>query len=82
MDDKTFLGRRRDRAIATLLGYKERECDKYLPQDVSARLRKEILDEINELVDTAFDLIGSSGGWNQIYLDKIDEIHEAVANRE
>lgn len=76
MDDKTFLGRRRDRAIATLLGFKEKECDQYLPPDVQARLRKEILDQVNELVDTAFDLLGS--GMNQVYMDRLDEIYEAV----
>jgi hypothetical protein len=80
MDDKTFLGKRRDRAIATLLGFKERECDEFLPDDVSQKLRKEILDQINELCDIAFDLLGSAGGpgTNQIYLDKIDEIHEML----
>lgn len=79
MDDKTFLGKRRDRAIATLLGFKERECDEYLPDDVSQKLRKEILDQINELCDIAFDLLSSGSiGTNQIYLDKIDEIYEAL----
>lgn len=77
MDDRTFLGKRRDRAIATLLGFKERECDQFLPKDVSQRLRKEILDQFNELVDVAFDLMGSAG-LNQLYLDRIDEIHAAV----
>lgn len=78
MDDKAFLGKRRDRAIATILGFKERECDEYLPDAVAARLRKEILDQVNELIDTAFDLLGSGVGINQIYLDRIDEIHDAV----
>lgn len=76
MDDRAFLGKRRDRAIATLLSFKERECDQYLPPDVSAKLRKEILDQINELVDTAFDLLNE--GVNQIYLDRLEEIYEAV----
>ena len=76
MDDRAFLGKRRDRAIATLLSFKERECDQYLPPDVSAKLRKEILDQINELVDMAFDLLGSDV--NQLYLDRLDEILERV----
>lgn len=80
MDDKTFLGKRRDRAIATLLGFKERECDPYLPDDVSQKLRKEILDQINELCDIAFDLLSAAGGpgANQLYLDKIDEIYDKL----
>ena len=80
MDDKTFLGKRRDRTIATLLGHKERELDQYLPAEVAAKFRKEILDQVNDLVDTAFDLLGS--GMNQEYLDRIDEIYEAVIGGE
>ena len=76
MDSKVFLGKRRDRTIATLLGFKEREIDKFLPDDVSSRLRKEIMDQVNELVDTAFDLM--SPGINQDYLDRIDKIYEAL----
>lgn len=76
MDAKEFLGRRRDRAIAELLGFKEREVDYYLPDDVAARLRKEILDQVNDLTHTAFDLLGS--GFNQEFLDRIDEIYVAV----
>jgi hypothetical protein len=78
MDNKTFLGKRRDRAIATLLGFKERECDEFLPDEVSQRLRKEILDQFNELCDTAFDLIGSDVGMNQVYLDKIEQMYDLL----
>ena len=76
MDSRTFLGKRRDRAIATLLSFKEQELDEYLPVDVSIRLRKEILDQINGLIDTALDLLGP--GMNQLYLDRIDAIYETV----
>lgn len=84
MDDKEFLGKRRDRTIATLMGFKEREVDQYLPKDVSTRLRKEILDQVNGLVDTAFDLLGA--GVNQEYLDRIEAhlttIYEKVSAEE
>lgn len=76
MDSKAFLGKRRDRTIATLLSFKEREVDSYLPEDVSLRLRKAIMDQVNELVDTAFDLLGA--GMNQEYLDRIDALYEVM----
>lgn len=78
MDEKEFLAKRRNRAIATILGFKDRELDEYLPPEVSERFRKEILDQINELCDVAIDLISSSAQVNQVYLDRIDEIHAAV----
>lgn len=77
MDSKTFLGKRRDRAIAILLSFKEREVDNYLPGKVSALLRREILDQINDLVDTAFDLLSadSSGSViNEEFLDRFNDL--------
>jgi hypothetical protein len=81
MDKKAFLGKRRDRAIATLLSFKERECDHYLPPETAHKLRKEILDQINELCDTAFDLISDSDViWNEEFMDRFDELAEQIAN--
>lgn len=80
MENKQFLGKRRDRAVAILMSFKEREVDQYLPRDVSVRLRKEILDQVNDLVNTAFDLMGS--GMNQEYLDRIEKIYDAVVKEE
>lgn len=82
MDEKVFLEKRRNRAIATILGFKDRECDKYLPADVSDRLRKEVLDEINELVDVAFDLMDSTADLNREYLSRIEQIHAVVVQGE
>ena len=79
MDDKAFLGKRRDRAIATLLSFKERECDRYLPTEVSQRLRKEILDQINEVCDVAFDLIGDAEViWNEEFMDRFDDLYDKI----
>lgn len=82
MDDKAFLGKRRDRAIATLLSFKERECDRHLPPDVSQRLRKEILDQINEVCDVAFDIISDDIIINEIIQDKLNLIYESVSGKE
>lgn len=82
MDDKTFLGKRRDRTIATLLSFKEQWVDQYLPPEVSSALRKEILDQINDLCDLAFDLIGEEVVFNDSFMAKLDDIYEIVANKE
>lgn len=80
---KTLLAKRRDRSIAILLGYKERECDDHLPLHVRAGLRKAILDQINDFYELTLDLTNSlddgSVALNQVYLDKIDEIHRTVS---
>jgi hypothetical protein len=76
-----LLRKRRDRAIAICLGLKEREVDQYLPPQVSARLRKVILDQMNDLYDTCLDLIGSSEGTvvlNELYQRKIDDLYDML----
>ena len=79
MDNKAFLGKRRDRAIATLLSFKERDCDQYLPLETSQKLRKEILDQINELCDVAFDLMNVSDVvWNEDFMDRFDDMFESI----
>ena len=83
---KEILAKRRDRACAILLGFKERECDEYLPEHVSAALRKQILDQLNDFYDVSIDLLRSvdSNGvvMNEEFLarmfNKIDEIHEIL----
>ena len=85
MTDTTLLLRkRRDRAIAIVLGLKEREADQYLPPAVSAKLRKVILDQMNDLYDTCLDLLGSSDDGsvvlNESYLRKIDDMYELLVS--
>ena len=74
MDDREFLGKRRDRAIATILGYKEKECDRYLPQEISVGLRKIILDHMNDLCDLALDLMDDDIDYNQEFLDRFEQL--------
>lgn len=77
-----LLAKRRDKAIAVILSCKERECDGYLPVEVQARLRKVVLDQLNDLTDLAVDLLGSSDGKgmiiNELFLEKLDAVYEAV----
>lgn len=77
---KAFLGRRRDRSIATILSFKERECDNYLPPATRAKLRSLLLDEINDLCETAFDLMGGDDVvMNDLFLERLDMIAEKVS---
>lgn len=79
------LARRRDRSIAIILGLKERECDSYLPRDASVKLRKAVLDQFNEFFDFAVDILRSYDSadegpvLNDIYLEKLDIIHDMLA---
>jgi len=82
-----LLNKRRDRAIAIILRTKEQECDEYLPPEQSARLRKVVLDQINNLSDMVIDLMGSlednSGViLNEYYLQRLDEVHTMVSSLE
>lgn len=78
-----LLKRRRDRAIAIILGIKERECDSYLPRESRIRLRKVVLDQLNEFYDLVLDLMSSFDQGdvvlNEEYLNKLDHLHRDVA---
>jgi hypothetical protein len=80
-----ILARRRDRAIAVLLGVKEKEVDQYLPAEVRLRLRKAILDQLNEFHSMVIDVMRSLDNGevvlNELYLEKIDQLHEVVVGR-
>src|SRR2546429_7988030 len=81
---EALLAKRRDRAIASILGTKERECDRHLPSSVQGHLRKVVLDQINELHDVALDILRSldddSAVLNDLWLARIDEMHTRVAD--
>lgn len=76
------LGRRRNRAIATLLSFKERECDQYLPEALQKRLRTEILDQLNDFHDLALDVMKSldDGSYtvNELWVEAIETIQRDV----
>jgi hypothetical protein len=78
-----LLRRRKDRTLAVILGVKERECDQHLPPEVQRRLRKAVLDAVNDLYEVILDVMGSydaSGDvvLNEDYLRKIDDLHDAL----
>jgi hypothetical protein len=73
-----ILAKRRDRVIAIILGVKERECDKYLNPQASSKLRKVVLDQVNDYHDLCTDLIRSLDTddvvLNEIFVDRLDMI--------
>lgn len=86
MDDavKRILAKRRDRMIATILGTKEDLFDDHISQADSEEFRKVVLDQINDFFDLVIDMLKASQPdgivVNEVWLDKIAEIHEAVVN--
>ena len=81
-----MLARQRDRAIAILLDYKERECDSYLPNEVSRFLRKAILDQLNDFHLFCKDLIDAIEGekvvLNDEYLERFNELYDYITGPE
>lgn len=79
----TLIERRRDRAIGAILGVKEREVDEFLPDAVRRRLRKVVLDQLNDYTALVLDVMGPLQDdtdivLNDMWLDKIEQIHAAV----
>lgn len=79
---QALVNRQRDRAIAIILDYKERDCDKHLPPDIQRRLRKVVLDQLNDLTGFCTDLIDTLDtgqvGVNEHFLQLLTDIHEAM----
>lgn len=82
----SILKTRMNKAIAIVLGVKEREIDSYLPQDVRDKLRKVVLDQFNEYHELCLDVMRSLDTGdvvlNQEYLDMIAELHSTVVCNE
>lgn len=78
-----LLERRRNRAIAIVLGVKEREVDPYLTQSIRDKLRKVVLDQFNDYHETVLDVLRSTDGddevaLNQIYFEAIEGIRQSI----
>lgn len=79
------LGRRRDRVIAILLSFKERECDQFLPRDVQVKFRKIVLDQLNEFADLSADIMRSLDNGevalNEVYFDRLESKLDTLLTR-
>lgn len=81
MDDATvrLIEKRARRAIATILGFKDREMD--LPDDVNDQFRKVVMDQVNELSHLAVDCLNSvsdAKATNQFYVEVLQEIRDEL----
>jgi hypothetical protein len=79
-----LLRRRKDRACAIILSVKEREVDPFLESQTSEKLRKVVLDQVNEFYEVVRDVVAAledgSVEFNELWLDRLGEIYEAVVN--
>lgn len=83
MNEQGLLERRLKRCIATILSAKEKEIDRYIPEEVANVFRKTILDEINEFYALVVDVLNDE--INQEFLDMLDmleDIHGALIKRD
>ena len=75
---RTVVKRRRNKALATILGAKEQFIDPNVDPAVAEHLRKVILDEINGLCEITFAVMESVAQQdvelNQLYFTKLDEL--------
>lgn len=83
---QVLMQKRCDRTIAVILSYKEKECDRYLPDDIRKGLRKVILDQVNDLYNLYCDLTGAETEQtefdviNELFVEKLEAIYTAVTN--
>jgi hypothetical protein len=78
---KELLDRRCRRSIAIVLSAKEKDIDPHVPVAAQTSFRKVVLDQFNEFAALAGDLIESASKdavYNQLWLDKIAEIHNVI----
>lgn len=68
--------------MAVILGMKEREVDQYLPDKIREKLRKVVLDQMNDYHELCLDVIRSLDTGevtlNDVYLKMIEDIHKNV----
>jgi hypothetical protein len=71
-----IVNKRKDRAIAIILGVKEKEADGSLTPEVRQVLRKVVLDQINDLSEFTIDIIKSLDNGdviNEHYFQRLEE---------
>lgn len=82
MDEKGLVIKRSKRCMATILGFKEKHCDAFLPEDISESLRKVILDEVNELINLVTDILDEDVMFNDEYFTMLEDIHDILIPKE
>lgn len=74
-----LIATRGNRATAVILSWLEEHVYDYLPEEVQRETRQMVLDQVNIFKDLAIDVVKSDTAYmNQVWLEKLDQIHEAI----
>ncbi len=74
-----LIATRGNRTTAMVLSWLEENVYEFLDDGLQHRTRQMVLDNINVFKDLAIDIVKSDTAYmNEIWLEKIDEIHEAI----
>ena len=81
MDARDLLDRQKNRSLARILSAN----DELVPASARPQLRKVVLEEVNDFCELAVCLLETVADetsiLNEAWLDKLEEIHRAVAPR-
>jgi hypothetical protein len=84
VDANEFLRRRKDRAAAIILSAVEKELSGPLDGAPRGRLRKVILDQLNDLYNATLDVVQSVDTGtvvlNDIWLERLEAIYDVVTS--
>ncbi len=74
-----LIAMRGNRTTAVVLSWLEDNVYEFLDEDLQHRTRQMVLDNINAFKDLGIDIVKSDTAYmNEIWLEKIDELHEAI----
>lgn len=77
-----LIALRGNRTTAVLLTWLEDNVYGYLPEETQNETRRVILDSINGFKDLAIDIVKADTSYiNEIWAEKLDEIHQAIKER-
>ena len=70
-----YIKRRKDRAVASILGYSEREIYRFLSNDQKSEFRQTVLDSLGSFYDAILDFVRADDG---IRNDAVFELLERI----
>lgn len=76
---KNFVANRGRRCSATILSWMEKNIYEYLPKESQERVRRTVLDNVNDLSDVAIDIVKSDvGAINDFWVEGLESIHNEL----
>ncbi len=83
MNESILLEKRKNRLIARILSFKEKEIDPHIDSELSEDFREFILDEINGYYSIVYDVVENN--INQEFLDMfamVSDLHQNMSSTE